>query len=178
MAVQQTQQPQRAYIANSGDVAIYVLTALAMLALGILGWMAGAFFTIVAVSALLEPWGVTLPALGLARWAIPIVVSIVEVALFKFRDRLPSWILAIGIIVTILDFASTIFGIVIAIGGLEVRLFTGFTVPTLQQDPIAPIAIGVAVSALLTFAPENTILSALGMLRVVVVGLMKLWGKL
>jgi hypothetical protein len=171
----QAQQPQKVFVANVGDIFFYVATAVAMLALGALGWLAGAYFTRIAVNALLAPWQIAIPEAGPIRWIVPLFISAVEVTLFKFRDRLPVWVLAIGSIVTILDFASTVYGICISIGGLEVKLFTGYRVPDLKENATIPLLIGTVVSALLTFGPENVIINALGMLWTVATGLWRAW---
>jgi hypothetical protein len=171
----QAQQPHKMYVANVSDIFFYVTTALAMLALGVLGWIAGAYFTCVAVDALLAPWEIAIPATGPVRWLIPLAMSAIEITLFKFRDRLPRWILTIGMVVTVLDFASTVYGICVSVGGVEVKLFTGYKVPDLKDNPTIPLLIGTVVSALLTLGPEHVIISALGMLKEVVAGTWKAW---
>jgi hypothetical protein len=175
----QTQPPpNKLFVSSYGDLALYTASAIAMLVLGFFGWLAGGYFTLVALGALLAPWGVQVGTTGWA-WAIPVFVSVIEVATFRFRERLPHWTLGIGMLVTALDFFSTVYGIVIVIGGWELKFFTGFTVPGVfnehgEMAPV-PVTFAMVLAAVLTFAPEQIILNALGMLHGVARGLWKSW---
>lgn len=171
-------RPRRMFVTSYSDIVLYVFSAIGMLALGALLWLAGGYFTLVALGALLVPWGISVSTSGSA-WFIPVLFSVIEIATFRFRGRLPRWTLAIGVLLTILDLFSTVYGVVVAIGGLELKFFTGYSVPPVfgqdgKTHPV-PVLIGTGVSAVLTFGPEQVVLNALGMLYEVVLGLWKWW---
>jgi hypothetical protein len=158
----------------SGGPAImaYILFALCMISIGLGLWLVGGYFTLYA----LQPFTGWTPKFTLhILWAIPVAVSVIEVALILFRDQLPTPALIAGGIITALDFASTVYGITTWIGGKEIFLFTGHTVPTLYNEAgqlqQEPTVIGIVGSLGLTFGPEQLVISGAGMLVSVAHGL-------
>src|SRR4051794_33367828 len=96
-------------IPRPGDILGYVLLAIATLALGLIGWIAGGYFTLLALTAILGHWGVAVPAAGLGRWSIPLCISLIEIGIFRYRAQVPAWVLAVGWVITAIDFLSTVY---------------------------------------------------------------------
>jgi len=168
------------FITNPGDILLFTMIALGMLAAGALMWLAGGYFTLSALSDVLGHWDVTIPSTGLGRWSIPLGFSVVEVAIFRFRSKLPKWVLVVGGLVMLFDFLSTVYGIALTIAGADIKLLTGLKVPPMAGKEgrvnLVPVLVGMVGSAVLTFAPEQIIINALGMLWKVATGLWKTWG--
>jgi hypothetical protein len=173
MAVQ-TQQPPR-FIADPGDILLYTMSAIGMLAIATLMWIAGSYFTMVALHELLNPWGIAVSTTGLARWIIPGIVSAIEIAVLRFGKRLPLWVIAGGYLITALDFLSTAFGVTIFLGGLDATTLVGLgkLVYTLAQH-YALLSSTIA-GVILTFVPERILIGAAEMLLNVAIGLWNVW---
>ncbi|GAB4185395.1 MAG: hypothetical protein Fur005_47820 [Roseiflexaceae bacterium] len=128
--------------------------------------MLGGFFTLTALHALGLPllvqidWPWALPRAAQLAWLVPLFISLIEVRFWpNGSNGWRSWLFW-G--VSLIDVASTIYGLSIALSDRTIPLGAGFMLPR-ATDTLWLVACLLAL--LLTFAPEQIILRSLAGMR-------------
>lgn len=137
---------------------------MSVVSLGLVGalWLGGAYFTNQAVVAILHWFGYAYDLEGWHWYIVPVAFSIVEILGWERRKVLPGWVLWLAATVAGLDFATSVYGVVIAVGGKVVPLMNGYTIPSAGATPVV---IGIMVSVILTFPPERVTMGSILMIR-------------
>jgi hypothetical protein len=133
---------------------------------GLAGWMLGGFFTLTACAAVGLPivaqidWPWALPANALICWLIPLSVSLIEVRFWpNGANGWRSWLFWA---ISLLDVASTVYGLSVALADKPIPLGAGFT---LARGSDALWMVACVLALILTFAPEQIVTRSIAGLR-------------
>lgn len=133
---------------------------------GLAGWMLGGFFTLTALTALGLPivasisWPWALSSAALASWSIPLIISLIEVRFWP--NGASGWRAWFFWGIALIDVASTIYGLRVALADRPIPLGAGFT---LAQGSTALWLTACVLALILTFAPEQIVTRSLAGLR-------------
>ncbi|MEN9937179.1 MAG: hypothetical protein RLZZ387_3758 [Chloroflexota bacterium] len=141
-------RPARRRPPDLGGRATDTLAALGALALAGTLWWTGATLTLLCLRQL----GAPVDALGVWQWGIPATMSAIELSWWPGRRRISPYQVAVFSGVSLLDLASTLYGLVAWGRGRSLPLGTGIALPSDGAGLIVPAALA---SVVLTFVPER-----------------------
>ncbi len=133
---------------------------------GLGGWMLGGFFTLTALAAVGLPvvatisWPWALPSAALISWLIPLNVSLIEVRFWPNGSS--GWRSWLFWAISLIDVASTVYGLSVALANRPIPLGAGFT---LGRGSDALWMVACILALILTFAPEQIVTRSIAGLR-------------
>ncbi len=150
--------------AAKGEAVSDLIVHVAALLLVAFMWYAGAFFTNQCIETMLHWFGSAIVMEGWKFFIVPVLFSAVEIFSWERRKRLRPAMLYFALLVGILDFATSVYGVAVVVAGKTIPLLSGYTI---DKDPASStaIGIGVVVAILLTFPPEQVAVSAVGAVK-------------